>query len=86
MIGKIDTVMNAVRRFRTVGKGCRTMANLVAFLNSFLSYLLLFAICVIVVIAAVKIGITMRRNKDAKDALAASVEETDAQADNNPAG
>lgn len=62
------------------------MANLVAFLNSFLSYLLLFAVCVIVVAVAVKLGITMRRNKDAKDALAASVEETDAQAGNSSAG
>lgn len=62
------------------------MANLVAFLNSFLSYLLLFAVCVIVVVVAVKIGITMRRSKDAKDALAASVEETDAQAGNSSAG
>lgn len=45
------------------------MSNLIAFLNSFLSYLLLFAICVIVVAAAVKIGITLRKNKDAKEAL-----------------
>lgn len=45
------------------------MSNLIAFLNSFLSYLLLFAICVIVVAAAVKTGITLRKNKDAKEAL-----------------
>lgn len=45
------------------------MSNLIVFLNSFLSYLLLFAICVIVVAAAVKIGITLRKNKDAKEAL-----------------
>lgn len=61
-------------------KGCGIMSNLIAFLNSFLSYFLVFAVCVIVVIAAVKIGITMRKNKDAKDALAASVEETEGQA------
>lgn len=62
------------------------MTNLVAFLNSFLSYLLLFAVCVIVVVVAVKIGITMRKNKDAKDALAASVEATDDPAGNSSAG
>lgn len=45
------------------------MANLVAFLNSFLSYLLLFAVCVIVVFAAVRIGIVLRKKKDAKEAL-----------------
>lgn len=44
------------------------MANLTAFFNVFLSYLLLFAVCAAVVAAAVKIGISMRRKKDAKDA------------------
>lgn len=50
------------------------MANLVAFLNSFLSYLLLFAVCVIVVAIAVVIGIKLRKKKDAKDALEAKEE------------
>ena len=50
------------------------MDNLVLFLNSFLSYLLLFVICVAVIIVAVLIGVKLRRNKDAKDA--AMIEET----------
>lgn len=50
------------------------MGNLIAFLNSFLSYLLLFAICVIVVFAAVKAGILLRKRKDQKDALLARQE------------
>ena len=54
---------------------------IVPFLNSFISYLLLFIICVAVVCVAVKLGITMRRNKDAKDALtAASGDSADGQA------
>lgn len=56
------------------------MTNLIAFLNSFLSYLLLFAVCVIVVAAAVRIGITLRRKKDEKDALLARQSEEDGQA------
>lgn len=55
------------------------MTNLIAFLNSFLSYLLLFAVCVIVVAAAVRIGITLRRKKDEKDALLARQSEEDGQ-------
>lgn len=62
------------------------MSNLIAFLNSFLSYFLLFAVCVIVVAAAVKIGITARRNKDAKEASEACAETADGQAGNSPAG
>lgn len=50
------------------------MDNLILFLNSFLSYLLLFVICVAVIIVAVLIGVKLRRNKDAKDA--AMIEET----------
>lgn len=56
-------------------KGCRIMSNLIAFVNSFLSYFLLFAVCVVVVIVAVKLGITMRRKKNAKDALLESKED-----------
>lgn len=50
------------------------MGNLIAFLNSFLSYLLLFAVCVIVVFAAVKAGVFLRKRKDQKDALLAQQE------------
>jgi len=51
------------------------MANLIAFINSFLSYLLLFGICAAVVAAAVWIGIYLRQNKDKKDAELAGQEE-----------
>ena len=47
------------------------MNNLILFTNAFLSYLILFVICVGVVIAAVFIGAKLRKAKDAKDALAA---------------
>lgn len=55
------------------------MANLIAFINSFLSYLLLFGVCVAVVIIACVIGVRLRRNKDAKEAAleAAATEETE---------
>ena len=44
------------------------MGNLVAFINSFISYLLVFVVFAAVIIAAVKGGITARHKKDAKDA------------------
>ena len=44
------------------------MGNLVAFINSFISYLLVFVVFAAVIIAAVKVGITARHKKDAKDA------------------
>ena len=49
------------------------MINLVAFLNSFLSYLLLFGVFVLIAAAAIAIGITLRKGKNAK--AEASVEE-----------
>ncbi len=42
------------------------MENLVAFINSFISYLLVFVVFAAVIIAAVKVGITARHKKDAK--------------------
>lgn len=42
------------------------MSNLVAFLNSFLSYLLLFGVFVAIVAVAVAIGITLRKSKNEK--------------------
>jgi len=51
-------------------------SNLVAFLNSFLSYLLLFGVFVAIVAVAVALGITLRKNKDAKAAAATGVEGT----------
>lgn len=45
------------------------MANLILFLNSFFSYLLLFIIIVALVIAACIIGAKWRKSKDQKLAL-----------------
>lgn len=42
------------------------MSNLVAFLNSFLSYLLLFGAFVLIAAVAIFIGITLRKSKNAK--------------------
>lgn len=57
-------------------KGRKSMGNLIAFSNSFLSYLLLFLICVAVVFAAVRAGIGLRKRKDRKDELLAQQEMT----------
>ena len=43
------------------------MANLIAFINTFLSYFLLFAFIVVLCIIAAFIGIKLRKNKDLKD-------------------
>ena len=43
------------------------MSSLIAFINAFLSWFLLFAVCVAVVVIAAFIGIALRRRKDAKD-------------------
>ena len=45
------------------------MANLILFVNSFLSYLLLFVLVVALVIVACIIGVKWRKRKDAKAAL-----------------
>lgn len=42
------------------------MTNLILFFNSFLSYLLLFAVIVVLGVAAALIGINLRKKKDAK--------------------
>ena len=44
------------------------MANLIAFVNSFLSYFALFAFIVVLCIIAALVGIKIRKNKDLKDA------------------
>ena len=61
---------------RIYRKGMETMGNLVAFLNSFLSYLLLFGVFVVIVIIAVAIGITLRKSKDTKEAAMEEILET----------
>ena len=44
------------------------MANLILFVNAFLSYLLLFVLIVALVIVACVIGVKWRKSKDAKAA------------------
>ena len=44
------------------------MANLIAFINSFLSYFLLFAFIIVLCLIAAFVGIKLRKNKDLKDA------------------
>lgn len=46
------------------------MANLVLFVNAFLSYLLCFVLIVALVIVACVIGVKWRKSKDAKAATA----------------
>lgn len=50
------------------------MTNLILFLNSFLSYLLLFVLIIALVIIACVIGVKWRKSKDAKEALNAEAE------------
>lgn len=50
------------------------MANLIAFLNSFLSYFLLFAFIVVLCLVAAFVGIKLRKNKDLKDAKLAETQ------------
>ncbi len=52
------------------------MANLVAFINSFLSYFLLFAFIIVLCIIAAFVGIKLRKNKDLKDAKLAETQGT----------
>lgn len=55
------------------------MNNLILFLNSFLSYILLFLIVVVVAGIAMFIGITMRKKSNAKEAEeAAHADESEA--------
>ena len=44
------------------------MVNLVAFMNSFLSYFLLFAFIVVLCLVAAFVGIKLRKNKNLKEA------------------
>ncbi len=43
------------------------MANLIAFINAFLSYFLLFGVIVLLCLAAAFVGIKLRKNKDLKE-------------------
>lgn len=53
------------------------MTNLILFINSFLSYLLLFALIVALVIVACVIGVKWRKSKDAKAALETKADAAD---------
>lgn len=48
------------------GKLCVEVNNLVAFINTFLSYLLVAAVVTVLAGAAIYIGIRLRKNKDKK--------------------
>lgn len=50
------------------------MANLIAFINSFLSYFLLFAFIIVLCLIAAFVGIKLRKNKDLKDAKLAETQ------------
>lgn len=52
------------------------MANLIAFVNSFLSYFLLFAFIVVLCLIAAFVGIKLRKNKDLKEAQLAETQGT----------
>ena len=51
------------------------MANLIAFVNSFLSYFVLFAFIVVLCVIATLVGIKIRKNKDLKDSQAVKTSE-----------
>ena len=53
------------------------MNNLILFVNSLLSYLLVFVVIVIVAGIAIFIGITMRKKKNAQEALEAETADTE---------
>ncbi len=53
------------------------MANLILFVNAFLSYLLLFVLIVALVIVACVIGVKWRKSKDAKAAAETQDDVTD---------
>ena len=56
------------------------MGSLVAFLNSFLSYLLLFGVFVLIAAVAIFVGITLRKGKNAKVVAEESAEDMTAEA------
>lgn len=50
------------------------MNNLIAFTNTFLSYLLCFIVFGVLIIAAILLGIKLRKNKNKKEELAKASE------------
>lgn len=59
------------------------MSNLIVFLNSFVSYLILFGVFVLLALAAVFIGITLRKRKNATE-LAGGEEPAHKKAEGSP--
>lgn len=59
------------------------MGNLIAFINAFLSYLLIFVFIIALVIVACIIGVKWRKIKDAKNAAIADAEEQTETVDGN---
>lgn len=53
------------------------MANLILFVNAFLSYLLIFVLIIALVIVACIIGVKWRKSKDAKAALTGANEQAE---------
>lgn len=51
------------------------MANLTLFINSFLSYMLVFGVIIIVGAIALTLGISLRKKKNAQEAAAEAVDE-----------
>lgn len=45
---------------------------MIAFINTFLSYLLVMIVFLVLIVAAVLLGKKLRQNKDAKEALASA--------------
>ena len=54
------------------------MSSFVLFFNAFLSYLLLFAVIVVLVIGACLTGVNLRRKKDAQTAALAAGDKEEA--------
>ena len=50
------------------------MTNLILFINSFLSYILVYIVSAVLIVTAVLLGIRLRKMKDAKEALEAASE------------
>lgn len=59
------------------------MNNLILFLNSFLSYLLVFIVFAVLIVVAVLVGIKVRKSKNAKEEIEKSAANIEAAAVNS---
>lgn len=55
------------------------MNNLILFLNSFLSYLLVFIVFAVLIVVAVLVGIKVRKSKNQKEEVASSAANIEAK-------